>query len=62
MFFFQIPATLPIFCHDLKIHLMTSTLRSSDFKALQDLGGFKDLKVVLLSHLLGELMNFVEEE
>ena len=32
------------------------------FKTLQDLGGYKDLVVVLLSHLQGELMNFVEAE
>ena len=45
---FQIPATSPISFQDFKIHLMVS--------------GYKDLVVVLLSHLQGELMNFVEAE
>ena len=59
---FQIPATSPISFQDFKIHLMVSTLWSNVFKTLQDLGGYKDLVVVLLSHLQGELMNFVEAE
>lgn len=59
---FQIPVTSPISFQDFKIHLMVSTLWFNVFKTLQDLGGYKDLVVVLLSHLQEELMNFAEAE